>query len=75
MPGTLMGILLRAQAFDFSYAHRIRVGVCERFFELDTREIRQQPGDAPLATPAVRRWLGEYVAQGQRGLEEKACQN
>jgi len=73
MPSTLMGILLREQAFDLSYAHRIRVGTCDHIFELDTREIRQQLGDVPLAAPAVRRWLGEYIAQGERGLEEKAC--
>ena len=75
MPGTLMGILLREQAFDLSYTHRIRVGSCEHTFELDTREIKQQLGDIPLATPAVRRWLGEYIAQGEKGLKEKACQN
>ena len=75
MPSTLMGILLREQAFDLSYAHQIRVGACHHTFELDTREIRQLLGDIPLATPAVRRWLGEYIAQGERGLEEKACLN
>ena len=75
MPGTLMGILLRDQAFDLSYIHRITTGSCQRTFELDTREIKQQLGDVPLAYPAVRRWLGEYVAQGEKGLKEKACQN
>jgi anti-sigma regulatory factor (Ser/Thr protein kinase) len=75
LPNTLMGILLREQAFDLVYAHHIRVGPCEHFFELDTRELKQQLGDVPLATPAVRRWLGEYIAQGERGLKEKACQN
>jgi len=75
MPGTLMGILLREHAFDLSYAHHIRAGSCEHLFELDTQEIKQQLGDLPLATPAVRRWLGEYIAQGERGLKEKACQN
>jgi len=75
MPNTLMGILLREQDFDLIYAHHVRVGSCEHRFELDTREIKQQLGDIPLATPAVRRWLGEYIAQGERGLKEKACQN
>jgi anti-sigma regulatory factor (Ser/Thr protein kinase) len=75
MPSTLMGILLQEQAFDLDYAHRIRVGSNEHLFELDTREIKQQLGDVPLATPAIRRWLGEYIAQGERGLKEKACQN
>jgi anti-sigma regulatory factor (Ser/Thr protein kinase) len=75
MPGTLMGILLREQAFDLSYTHQIRVGACEHIFELDTREIKQQLGDIPLATPAIRRWLGEYIAQSEKGLKEKACQN
>ena len=75
MPGTLMGILLREQAFDLSYTHQIQVRSGKHTFELDTREIKQQLGDIPLATPAIRRWLGEYIAQGERGLEEKACQN
>ena len=74
MPSTLMGILLNAQPFDFVYAHRIRDASCEHTFELDTREIKQQLGDIPLATPAIRRWLSEYIAQGEKGLKEKACQ-
>ena len=75
LPGTLMGILLRDRAFDLSYTHRIRVDSGEHLFKLDTCEIKQQLGDVPLATPAVRRWLGEYIAQGEKGLKEKACQN
>jgi anti-sigma regulatory factor (Ser/Thr protein kinase) len=75
MPGTLMGILLREQAFDLKYAHCVRGGSCEQVFELDTREIKQALGDIPLATPAVRRWLGEYITQGEKGLKEKACRN
>ena len=75
LPGTLMGILLREGVFDLSYTHRVRFESCERTFELDTREIKQQLGDIPLATPAVRRWLGEYIAQGEKRLKEKACQN
>jgi anti-sigma regulatory factor (Ser/Thr protein kinase) len=75
MPSTLMGILLNAQPFDFFYAHRIRDDSCEHTFELDTREIKQQLGGLLLSTPAVRRWLGEYIAQGERGLKEKACLN
>jgi anti-sigma regulatory factor (Ser/Thr protein kinase) len=75
MPSTLMGILLREQAFDLCYTHQVRVGSCTHIFELNTREIKQQLGDVPLATPAIRRWLGEYIAQGERGLKEKACQN
>jgi anti-sigma regulatory factor (Ser/Thr protein kinase) len=75
MPGTLMGILLRESAFDLSYTHRIRSSSGEFTFELDTLEIKQQLGDVPLTYPAVRRWLGEYIAQGERGLKEKACLN
>jgi anti-sigma regulatory factor (Ser/Thr protein kinase) len=75
LPSTLMGILLSQQAFDLKYAHQIRVESSEYTFELDTREIKEQLGDVPLATPAVRRWLNEYIVQGERGLKEKACQN
>jgi hypothetical protein len=67
--------ILREQAIDLSYTHRIRVRACTHVFDLDTREIKQQLGDVPLAAPAIRRWLGEYIAQGERGLKEKACRN
>jgi anti-sigma regulatory factor (Ser/Thr protein kinase) len=75
MPSTLMGILLRDQAFELSYTHRMRTASCKRTFHMDTREIKQRLGDIPLSYPAVRRWLSEYIAQGERELEERACQN
>ena len=75
LPSTLMGILLHARPLDLIYTPRIRVESTEHRFELDTREIKQQLGDVPLVYPAVRRWLGEYIAQGEKGLKEKACQN
>jgi hypothetical protein len=75
MPGTLMCILLRQESFDLNYTHQI-VGVSgRRVFELDTGQVKQQLGDVPLSHPAVRRWLSEYIAQGENGLKEKECQN
>jgi anti-sigma regulatory factor (Ser/Thr protein kinase) len=70
MPGTLMCILLRNERFDLRYTHRILEGASERTFELDSGQLLRELGDIPLSHPAVRRWLSEYVAQGEQGLKE-----
>jgi anti-sigma regulatory factor (Ser/Thr protein kinase) len=72
MASTLMGILLRDRPFDLCYTHQVRSVSGERTFTLNTREIKQQLGDVPLSTPAVRRWLREYIAQSERGLDTYA---
>jgi len=63
---TLVCALMRGDAFDLHYLHRVR----DRAFELDTREIRDKLGDVPLSFPAVREWLSAFVAQGEEQLKE-----
>ena len=70
LPSTLMAILLHERPTDLEYTHCIVEGASERAFELDSRHIKQQLGDVPLSYPPVRRWLSEYIAQGEQHLKE-----
>jgi hypothetical protein len=70
MAGTLMCILLRSERLDLRYEHRILDGASERSFELDSGQLQRDLGNIPLSQPTVRRWLSEYIAQGERGLKE-----
>ncbi len=63
MTRTLMAFLLGGSC-DLRYRHRVD----ERVFEFDTAEIRAELGDVPLGHPAVRRWLQDFIAQGEAGL-------
>ena len=70
MPGTLMCILLRGERFDLRYTHRILDSASERTFELDSSQLLHELGGLPLSHPLVRRWLSEFVAQGEQSLKE-----
>ena len=63
MVSTLMTILL----FDFgdlAYRHCVN----EREFAFDTAQIRAELGGVPLFEPEVRRWLRQFIAEGEVGL-------
>jgi hypothetical protein len=68
MSSTLMCILMRREDLTLDYRHCIVKGSSERIFELDTGQIKDQLGDVPLSHPEVRKWLGEFVAQGEQDL-------
>jgi anti-sigma regulatory factor (Ser/Thr protein kinase) len=74
MTSTLMGILMRgatggAQDFDLHYVHRVSgANMSAATFEFDTVEIKRELGSLPLSYPEVRRWLGEFIAQGEQSL-------
>jgi anti-sigma regulatory factor (Ser/Thr protein kinase) len=70
LPSTLVAILLNERPCDLEYTHRIVEGSSERTFELDSRQIKQELGDVPLSYPLIRRWLSEFVAQGEQRLKE-----
>jgi anti-sigma regulatory factor (Ser/Thr protein kinase) len=70
MPGTLLCILLRGEGADLIYSHRILKGGSERAFELDSGQLLRELGDIPLSHPTIRRWLSEFVAQGEQRLKE-----
>lgn len=63
MTGTLLAFILAGQC-DLHYLHRVG----EREFEFDTAEIRAELGDVPLTHPAVRKWLREFIAEGEEEL-------
>ncbi len=62
--GTLLAFLMAERPVDLHYVHRVD----GRIFEFDTAELRAELGGVPLTHPAVRRWLGEFIAEGEAGL-------
>ncbi|MDY7040315.1 MAG: ATP-binding protein [Chloroflexota bacterium] len=61
---SLLSFLLAAREVDLHYAHR----VAGRQFDFDTAEMRAELGDVPLSHPAVREWLSEFIAEGEREI-------
>jgi len=62
--GTLLAFLMTGRPIDLHYVHRMD----GRTFEFDTAELRAELGDMPLTLPAVRRWLGEFIGEGEGEL-------
>ncbi len=67
---TLLAFSLVSHGPELSYEHRIRPadGSTGRSFEFDTSAMRAVLGDVPLAHPAVREWLADYLAEGEAAL-------
>lgn len=65
--GTLLAFIL-AEACDVHYVHRVD----GREFEFDTTDIRTELGDAPLTHPMVRKWLQEFIAEGEQNLRRQS---
>jgi hypothetical protein len=63
MTGTLLSFILGGIC-DLSYSHCVN----GRQFALRTAEIRAELGDLSLSHPAVREWLRETIAEGERSL-------
>jgi hypothetical protein len=63
MTGTLLSFILGGIC-DLNYRH----SVDGRQFGLSTAEIRAELGDVSLSHPAVREWLREHIAEGERSL-------
>lgn len=68
MHSTLLSFLLSGRPVDLHYVHRVN----ERQFEFDTTEMRAALGDVPLSHPAVRQWLSEFIAEGERELVDNS---
>jgi len=62
--GSLLTLLLAKSHVDLHYVHRVN----GRQFEFDTTDIRAKLSDVPLSHPAVRDWLYEFIAQGEREI-------
>jgi len=64
MRSTLLSFLLSGRPVDLHYVHRVD----GHQFEFDTAEMRAELGEVPLSHPAVREWLSEFIAEGEREL-------
>ena len=72
MPGTLLAIIL-SESCDLHYIHRVNVhpeGGGE--FEFCTTDIRAELGEVPLTHHEVRKWLQEFIAEGEAELGRKS---
>ena len=63
LTGMLLAIIL-AGSCDVRYVHRVD----GREFEFHTADIRAELGGIPLTHPAVRKWLQEFIAEGEQEL-------
>jgi anti-sigma regulatory factor (Ser/Thr protein kinase) len=61
---SLLSFLLAERPVDLHYVHRVNT----RQFEFDTADIRAELGNVPLSHPAVREWLSEFIAEGEREI-------
>lgn len=65
--GTLLAVIL-AGSCDLHYVHRVD----RERFEFDTADIRTELGEIPLTHPEVRRWLQDFIAEGEAKLRRKS---
>ena len=63
--GTLLAFLMAERPVDLHYVHRVD----GRTFEFDTAELQDELGGVPLTHPAVRRWLAEFIVEGEAKLQ------
>jgi hypothetical protein len=61
--GTLVAFILGG-ACDVRYIHRVD----GKEFGFHTANIKAELGEIPLTHPAVREWLQEFIAEGERDL-------
>ena len=64
MTSTLMAVIL-AGVCDLRYVHRVD----RKEFEFHTTGIKAELGDIPLTHPAVRKWLQEFIIEGEQELK------
>jgi len=68
MPSTLLTVLFSENPIDWIYTHKIDGDE----FQLDSSEIRKELTDVPLTHPKVRKWLLDYLREGENSLSVKA---
>jgi anti-sigma regulatory factor (Ser/Thr protein kinase) len=76
--GTLLAVIL-GQTCDVRYVHRVigRQGdkgtmrQRSKEFAFDTAGIKAELGDVPLTRPEVRKWLKEFITDGENELQEE----
>ena len=65
--GTLLAVLLSGKC-DVHYVHRVN----GRVFEFHTADMRAELGDVPLTHPEVRKWLEEFIVEGEDNLRRQS---
>jgi len=65
--GTLLAVILSGTC-DVHYVHRMN----GHTFEFHTADMRAELGEVPLTHPAVRKWLEEFIADGEENLRRKS---
>jgi hypothetical protein len=63
--GTLLAVILSGSC-DLHYAHRVD----GRVFQFSTKDMRAELGDIPLTHPAVRKWLQDFIDEGEESLHQ-----
>jgi len=53
---------------NIHYLHRVD----GQEFEFSTADVRAELGEIPLTLPPVRRWLQEFIAEGEENLRRKS---
>jgi hypothetical protein len=53
---------------NIHYLHRVD----GRAFEFSTADVRAELGEIPLTLPPVRKWLQEFIAEGEENLRRKS---
>jgi hypothetical protein len=64
--GMLLAVIL-AGSCDVHYVHRVD----GEAFEFHTADMRAELGEIPLTHPAVRKWLQEFIAEGEQKLRRE----
>jgi hypothetical protein len=64
--GTLLAVILSGSC-DLRYVHRVD----EREFSFSTKDIRSKLDNVPLTHPAVRKWLGDFIDEGEESLRRQ----
>jgi anti-sigma regulatory factor (Ser/Thr protein kinase) len=69
--GTLLAFLMTGRPVDLYYVHRVTRPEAGQSgtFEFDTAELRAELGSVSFTHPAVRRWLSEFIAEGEGELD------
>ena len=66
LTGTLLAVIL-AGSCDVHYVHRVD----REAFEFHTADMRAELGEIPLTHPAVRKWLQEFIVEGEQKLRRE----
>jgi hypothetical protein len=65
---TFVELIILAQVCDVHYVHRVN----GRKFEFDTVDFQTELREPPLTHPMVRKWLQEFIAEGEQNLRRQS---